>query len=488
MTLPPSSTPSPAPKKRASRAKAAPAPIQDPDIRIITESELSEAKIKYHAKLDAAAPAARNGLAVVFQKMTVHHSLLMPSVLAMDWKIWDPRVDTRGGTHIPCPTACTDGRTVWINPIFFTGLSAEQQLYLVLHEIFHPLLNHLGRMVGFDHKLANIATDFEINNLLDEYGKRGSAAGSQIKGIANGVSDANLRESFGGLAAELIAAELLRRQKEDKDKGKGKGQKGDGDKGDSSPSKGQGDGEADDFDPYHDVGQAVSAGEFMTPSDAEEAAALSKKWREVRASTVNAARMAGTTAGGFIERLDDNLKPPVTLDELLERALSEVVVTDCGTRFDRRFYDCHDMVIPDDTKLAAGTVVFIKDTSGSVSRDEAASVMSIVEDSVERLDAKRFVVLDVDTEVAAVEELTPGDRCSREFKGRGGTDLRAGFAWQAKHAEDCKILVCFTDGCTPFPDEVPEYPVVWIHFGPAVAYPFGEVIDITALIARSARR
>jgi len=481
MTTPSSSTP----KKRASRAASASAPTQEPDIRIITESELDAAKVKYHARLDAATPPARNALAVVFQKMTVHHSLLMPSVLAMDWKIWDPRVDTRGGTHIPCPTACTDGRTVWINPIFFTGLSAEQQLYLVLHEIFHPLLNHLGRMVGFDHRLANIATDFEINNLLDEYGKGGAAAGSQIRGIANGVSDANLGEAFGGLAAELIAAELLRRQKDDEAKGKGKGQKGDGEPCDS---KSKGDGPGDDFDPYHDVGQAVSAGEFMTPSDAEEAAALSKKWREVRASTVNAARMAGNTAGGFIERLDDNLKPPVTLDELLERALSEVVITDCGTRFDRRFYDCHDMVIPDDTKLAAGTVVFIKDTSGSVSRDEAASVMSIVEDSVERLDAKRFVVLDVDTEVAAVEELTPGDRCSREFKGRGGTDLRAGFAWQAKHAEDCKILVCFTDGCTPFPDEVPEYPVVWIHFGPEVKYPFGEVIDITALIARSARR
>lgn len=479
-----SSTP-PAPRKRASRAKAKPAPEQG--ITIITEPELSEAKIKYHAKLDAAAPGARNGLAVVFQKMTVHHSLLMPSVLAMDWRIWDPRVDVRGGTHVPCPTACTDGRTVWINPIFFTSLTAEQQLYLVLHEIFHPLLNHLARMVGFEHQLANIATDFEINNLLDEYGKGGSAAGAQIKGIANGVSDATLGEAFGGLAAELIAAELLRRQKEDEKNGKGKKQKGDKGEGEGNPSKGQGQ-PGEDFDPYHDVGQAVSAGEFMSPTNAEEAAALSKKWREVRASTVNAARMAGNTAGGFIERLDDNLKPPVTLDELLERALSEVVVTDCGTRFDRRFYDGHDMIIPDDTKLAAGTVVFIKDTSGSVSRDEAASVMSIVEDSVERLDAKRFVVLDVDTEVAAVEELTPGDRCSREFKGRGGTDLRAGFAWTAKHAEDCKILVCFTDGCTPFPSEAPEYPIVWIHFGPAVSYPYGEVIDITKLIERSSRR
>jgi predicted metal-dependent peptidase len=130
--------------------------------------------------------------------------------------------------------------------------------------------------------------------------------------------------------------------------------------------------------------------------------------------------------------------------------------------------------------------VFIKDTSGSVSDREARAVMAVVEDSVERLRARRFVVLDVDTEVCRVEELLPGERCDRQFAGRGGTDLRAGFDWISKHAEDARIMICFTDGFTPFPDAPPDYPVVWIHFGPEVKYPFGDVVNVTNLIEQSA--
>jgi predicted metal-dependent peptidase len=127
----------------------------------------------------------------------------------------------------------------------------------------------------------------------------------------------------------------------------------------------------------------------------------------------------------------------------------------------------------------------MKDTSGSVSSKEAAAVLAIVSDAVANLHARRFVVIDVDTQVGRVEDLVPGEACQSDFVGRGGTDLRVGFNWIETHAEDAKILIVFTDGETPFPESPPPYPVVWIHFGSAPSYPFGDVVDITTLIANT---
>lgn len=396
-----------------------------------------------------------------FNSIAVHHKVWLPAAGAMHWTIWEAE---KYPSLPECPTAMTDGRSVWINPDFFVSLTPNQQLYLLIHELAHPLLNHTSRLAAWPLDLANIAADFEINNLLDDYSP---SSGGTLEPISPGISDAICGTSYGGLAAEIIIDDLLKKQQ-----GQGPG-KGSG--------KGQGKGNLLD---QKSAGEFMSSGKTLTEAERKE---LERQWAEIRQATADAARQAGIGSGGFSQKLERLNKPVITFDQLLEQVMDEIIQVDDGTRTDRRFLHNHDMVIPDDTAPATGTVVFIKDTSGSVSDREARAVMSVVEDSVERLRARRFVVLDVDTEVCGVEDLCPGERCSREFKGRGGTDLRAGFDWVDVHATDARILICFTDGCTPFPATPPNYPVVWIHFGPMVKYPFGDVVDVTTLIAQSAQ-
>ena len=457
-----------------------------------TPEERDAAFKAYDAKLDATLPIAASAISAAFVRMTHNHPLLMPSALALDWELWDPRQEMeKTGRYLPCPTAYTNGRKVVINPVFFTELPNDlQRMYLILHEIFHPLMEHLSRMREYDPRTANIATDFEINNMFDEYSRTVAGAGA-LEAITGTISDTIQGTNYKALAAERIADDLIQKAEEEREKQKGKkGEKGEEGEGEGGEGEGGGEGQGDGFnpaDPYNSGHQASSCGEFVPAANPEDAEDLRRKWNEVRANTVNAARMQGMGSGGFVEKLESFMRPPITLDDIFERVLTEIVQTDWGQRTDRRYLASHDLVIPDDTELAAGTIVFIKDTSGSVSTKEAEAVISVVEDSVARLNARRFVVLDVDTEVVAAEELLPGDRCSREFKGRGGTDLTSGFTWVAKHADDAKLLVCFTDGCTPFPATAPEYPVVWIHFGPEVKYPFGDVIDVTKLIAAASR-
>lgn len=67
-------------------------------------------------------------------------------------------------------TACTDGQTMFYNPEFLAGLTNDEQVFLVAHEICHVVLNHIERSKGKNPKLWNIATDAVINACLQEEG------------------------------------------------------------------------------------------------------------------------------------------------------------------------------------------------------------------------------------------------------------------------------------------------------------------------------
>ncbi len=426
---------------------------------------------------------AHGWLSESFQILSISHKMWLPAATAMRWYIHDPEKHK----HVPCETACTDGRSTWINAEFFCNLTPPQRLYLLVHELMHPLLNHISRLSGWPRMLANVAADFEVNNMLDEYGKLVSG----LQAPPNGVSDTALGTSYGGLAAENILEDLLKKRDENKKKQKGKGRKSKGQKGDGDGGDGgEGDGDDDDGSLPRSIGEFIpdtidNPGEDGNGPSDEERQAAARMWAEVRDSMVAAARQAGHGHGGFIEKLEKLNRPVITLESMLERVMSEIIPTDDGQFLDRRFLYNHDLVIPDDTRYGTGTVVFMKDTSGSVSSREAAAVLAIVSDAVANLHARRFVVIDVDTQVGRVEDLVPGEACQSDFVGRGGTDLRVGFNWIETHAEDAKILIVFTDGETPFPESPPPYPVVWIHFGSAPSYPFGDVVDITTLIANT---
>ncbi len=64
------------------------------------------------------------------------------------------------------PTAATDGRDVFVNPVFFNGLTPAAQDGLLLHEVLHAALLHVPRRGTRDPKLWNIAADIVINGML----------------------------------------------------------------------------------------------------------------------------------------------------------------------------------------------------------------------------------------------------------------------------------------------------------------------------------
>lgn len=67
-------------------------------------------------------------------------------------------------------TAATDGNKIYYNPEFLGGLTTEEQIFILAHEVCHIAFNHISRRKDKDKNLWNIATDAVINQLLKKDG------------------------------------------------------------------------------------------------------------------------------------------------------------------------------------------------------------------------------------------------------------------------------------------------------------------------------
>ena len=65
-----------------------------------------------------------------------------------------------------CQTAATNGRNFYYNKDFVTKLSVKKLEFLFGHEILHCVLDHFGRLGSRDQRLANIAQDYAVNQIL----------------------------------------------------------------------------------------------------------------------------------------------------------------------------------------------------------------------------------------------------------------------------------------------------------------------------------
>ena len=63
-------------------------------------------------------------------------------------------------------TAATDGRNIFINPLFMHVLGREKRLFVYCHEIWHTIFDTMGRRGDRNPKWFNIAADYSINQNL----------------------------------------------------------------------------------------------------------------------------------------------------------------------------------------------------------------------------------------------------------------------------------------------------------------------------------
>ena len=438
-----------------------------------------------------------------------HHDFFSPAACAVEWHD-AVKCLTEKTRWVPSnvPTACICGDEVFYNPEFIESLNQQQVTGLVIHELLHMLLDHPERLRPLfeqDHRLANIAADYEINNMVTTYN---ADVAFPIVLPPEGFVDV---EKYGGLSAEVIFRKLQEeeQQKQQQQKqqpqpqdgdGNGKPQDGNGQPQDGNGKPQDGDGKPQDGNGKPQDGNGKpqdgngngngkpqqkpsSCGEFQPNPDKSKGKQESDQWREILASSIQTAKLRGSGGGAFIEKLEKSMDSELDLESILEKYADQFCLSDDSTMMDRRYMANYDIGAVGMESLRHGTLVFVKDTSGSVDTQQLEVVIGILQRVSERLNPERLIVIDADEKVCHVEELLPYDEIPMTCKGRGGTDFRPAFDWIANEISDARAIVYLTDGYGAFPDEEPDIPTLWLTYGlQATEYPFGDVLNIVEII------
>ena len=311
------------------------------------------------------------------------------------------------------PTAYTDGFNKRYGRKFMESLTVEEVSALVLHENLHVMLKHLPRhkdLMKENAKLANIAMDFVVNDIIVEIGKK----------------DANLlRLPKGGLYDPKYhnwsVREVYNDLKNDEKNGGGGGRMKPLDE--------------------HDM-------DGIEGASPEELKGLSDKINE-------AIQHGGMLAGKF------GVKVPRVIQDLMQPKLSwrdvlrDFVSSACRGAEDytwrklnrRRLAD--DIYLPSTISERVGELIIAIDTSGSIDTAQLTEFASEIVAICDTVNPEKVRVLWWDTEVHG-EQVFEGnyDGIAHMLKpqGGGGTIASCVSEFLTKKSMSADCLVMFTDG------------------------------------------
>lgn len=383
-----------------------------------------------------------------------------------------------------CETAYTDMTMIGYNPKFFDQLTELIIIFVLAHEIMHIMLKHGLRKGNRHHVLWNVACDYAINWILKEMG---------FELWANCLVDAK----YAGKSAEQIYDILMKeieekQKKKKKEQGQGQPQPGNGQPQPGQPGNQPGQpggppqpgtggmGEDANGMPTHVPGTgadirepgATKAGE-AGHGDPAKIAEINRRITGAVAQAATMARMAGSLTGEMKRLVEGILEAKVPWQDVLFEYMNRVVQADeSWAKRNRRFSHTY---LPARHEVKIGGVVFIGDTSGSITNKELAKVGAEVVSCVASVSPEWIRLIWADTKVKGEQYFDNGEEVTFDPKGGGGTDMRV----PLKHAEeyDADVVVLITDGHTPWPDREPDYPLI-VLCTTNVNVPIGQVIRI----------
>ncbi|MGL5583717.1 MAG: vWA domain-containing protein [Cetobacterium sp.] len=326
-------------------------------------------------------------------------------------------------------TAATDGKSIFVNPQWFSELSRQMRVTVFAHEVWHVALKHNLRKGNRDPEVWNYACDFYINNMLIEAGFV----------MEMGLSDSK----YNGMSEEEIYEQLLQ-----------SGEK---------PEKSFGD-------------------VLLMPGDGQMAQEIEANTDSLLIRAAIAAKQSGQagTVPGHIELyLDSLLNPKLPWEVILRDFFSEMAKVDyTWKRPNKRFFP--DYYLPSLGGNTLGHVMFYLDISGSVSDAQFKVYASEIDTIIKQFRPAKVSVVTFDTRIHDEYELTPQDEITDlKFHGRGGTSLDCVHEHATKHKP--QIMVVFSDlDCRKMEVE-PMAKVIWVCLdNPSAQVNFGNLIHVNS--------
>ena len=333
--------------------------------------------------------------------------------------------------HIP--TAATDGKAIYYNPIYLESLSKASLDGLMLHELLHIALLHLPRRQERELLLWNVACDIVINGML--------AQENWLELPKGALRD----EALENLSAEEVYILLQERS----------------------------------------IKLSLPHGDLLIlgdgPMSEAERSELSAHWKHALAQAVAVQRSSkgqGDLPTGLKRLLGEVLEPQLDWRVVLWRFLSRTPVDYQG--FDRRFI--HEDLYLEHLEGESVEVLVCIDTSGSISDAQLGQFYSELQGIIRAYPNIYCQLYFADAGLYGPYKIDSGTMPPKP-EGGGGTSFKPFFtAVQAKHQDatlgESILCVYLTDGYGDFPQEAPQLPVLWVvTLGGAdsKSFPFGEV-------------
>lgn len=335
-------------------------------------------------------------------------------------------------------TAACDGTSIRYNPKFVGKLPLSKVQGLIAHEVMHPAFLHHTRRGSRDKKKWNIACDYAINTILHNAGFD----------LPNGRL---LNPAYNGMTAEHIYTLLP----DDPDDGGGGGG------GDQDPG---GDGGVDDSP------NSQNRGGSQSQQNHEEA-----EWKVAVAQAAHVAKQTGHLPGDIERMMEELFEPVLPWRSILRRFMTEKRNDDFSWKRGNRRFIAQGLYLPsrlsDD---AMGEIVVCIDTSGSISEKELTEFGSEIKGIIDEVRPSKVRVIYCDSRIAHIDEFGPNDDLQFAAHGGGGTDFRPPFKWLEENQIVPRALVYLTDGYGPFPEQEPDFPVMWVINNHDVTPPHGE--------------
>ena len=397
------------------------------------------------------------------------------------------------------PTMATDGQAIYCDIDFLNGLSTDDKVFILAHEVYHNVMLHSLRRERRDHRMFNLATDMEVNNILREDGlsvpkdavtsaKYGFEAGKSAEDYyellmnskpqyqktksgqtsENGFGNADGCDSDEDFDnddnSEDNEADEQTEQEDDKQSGNKDGKlEGQFDKHIYKDEVVEEEGDENLQDSYGKVGYDEDFRPNVTASSVEHI-------REMAVSAAQQIERQGGTLPNHLQKLvNELLTPKVDWKEVLQKFVAKSNGTKRTWNRPNKRFTSRGLYLPSTfgEKLKVGVII---DTSGSVG-SFVDRFMSEINGIVKSFAEYNLELVQCDTQVQQHDSYTEEEpldleHTKYELKGFGGTLLLPAFKFLTDTENECDVdcIVCLTDAAicdTLNRDNEPDIPVLW---------------------------
>lgn len=406
-------------------------------------------------------------------------------------------------------TAATDGNKIFFDCEFYSKLTQGQREFVLAHEVWHNIFLHFIRRQARDMELWNVATDMEINHMLQNEGmevlkdgcfpdpivagknaediyaylkkqmqkqqkqqKQGQSGNGQGQQSQGGGNSQQNQKNQGGNSSGSQGGKKGQ-QGQGGGNGNNKGQygnqfdkhiyEGQSAKGnDQQNGQGQGNGQGDEQGQNGKFGPRGNDPDFNPQmGDARETENKIKEMVTAVAQSIE--RKQGHLPAGVASMVEKMLKPEINWKEALSQFVTKTLGGDHSWSRCSRHALGRGMYLPGktDMKIKAGLIL---DTSGSYLQD-LPKFLAEFKALVESFGKYEITLIQCDAEVQDVKTYdaeTPMEFDKFEVKGGGGSDFRPAFKKLRELGDDFNCVITFTDSYIDVPKYPPPYPALWV--------------------------